>query len=63
MNLLNQYMNFSIAKYVTEPLFKIIIVLQTQGMNMDKEANLHNETNLKSISKYIWNFAAIQFGL
>lgn len=55
MNLLKQYMNFSIAKYVTEPLFIIIIiiiiVLRTQGMNMDKEANLHNETNLKSISK------------
>lgn len=47
------YMNLSIAKFVTKSFFIIIIVLWTQGMNMDKEAHLHNETNLNSISKYI----------
>lgn len=47
------YMNLSIAKFVMELFFIIIIVLRTQGMNMYKEGNLHNDTNLKSISKYI----------
>jgi len=60
MNLLIQYVNFSIAKYGTGPLFMFItiIVLWTQAMNMDKEVNLHNDTNLKSISKYIWNLCS-----